>query len=244
MIGVLYTKTFQTALLSTLLFYVLANPDTFKMVKRIPGLKFVMKSTNEITHSGVITHALLFGVVLFLCVLLINKTLVQHFPFLNVVEHLDNEQKWDINRTCENVKKGAVYAVQNANYAVNKCHTIKNDDDNTDPWRGSADPAGSSKADATNNTSGGNVWVGDDGTARTLDTDVWGDPTAVPQPPDYTGTFPCTNVSDRDHWCKTRNDDGTWGDRDPALTFDSTGTCTDYQCSVLDNNNLDHCCKA
>ena len=90
MIGVLYTKTFQTALLSSLLFYVLANPDTFKMVRRIRGLKFVMKSTNEITHSGVITHALLFGVVLFLCVLLINKTLVQHFPFLNVVEHASN----------------------------------------------------------------------------------------------------------------------------------------------------------
>jgi hypothetical protein len=92
MIGVLYTKTFQTALLSSLLFYVLANPDTFKMVRRIPGLKFVMKSTNEITHSGVITHALLFGVVLFLCVLLINKTLVQHFPFLNVVEHMGEEE--------------------------------------------------------------------------------------------------------------------------------------------------------
>jgi hypothetical protein len=95
MIGVLYTKTFQTALLSSLLFYVLANPDTFKMVRRISGLKFVMKSTNEITHSGVITHALLFGVVLFLCVLLINKTLVQHFPFLNVVEHMSEESEHD-----------------------------------------------------------------------------------------------------------------------------------------------------
>ena len=62
-----------------------------------------MKSTNEITHSGVITHALLFGVVLFLCVLLINKTLVQYFPFLNVVEHLSEGDVECIKKICMDV---------------------------------------------------------------------------------------------------------------------------------------------
>jgi hypothetical protein len=134
MIGVLYTKTFQTALLSSLLFYVLANPDTFKMVRRIPGLKFVMKSTNEITHSGVITHALLFGVVLFLCVLLINKTLVQHFPFLNVVEHMskteiepassppseDELQLSDVDNSCNKANLVSNYATFQAE--MKKCY--------------------------------------------------------------------------------------------------------------------------
>ena len=136
MIGVLYTKTFQTALLSTLLFYVLANPDTFKMVKRIPGLKFVMKSTNEITHSGVITHALLFGVVLFLCVLLINKTLVQHFPFLNVVEHLTENERENINTQCKAVATAANYATFQAERAMSQCHEITDTDPRYSKWRG------------------------------------------------------------------------------------------------------------
>lgn len=135
MIGVLYTKTFQTALLSTLLFYVLANPDTFKMVRRIPGLKFVMKSTNEITHSGVITHALLFGVVLFLCVLLINKTLVQHFPFLNVVEHFLEDVRNRINAQCNTVVAGEKLALARAALAHQKCAGIIDPDD-ASGWSG------------------------------------------------------------------------------------------------------------
>ena len=104
MIEVLHTKTFQTALLSALLFYALANPDTFKMVKRIPGLKFVMKTaTNEITHSGVMTLALVFGVLLFLCVLLINKTLVNQLPFLNVVENFT--EHYTDEEVLNNIKK-------------------------------------------------------------------------------------------------------------------------------------------
>ena len=85
MLGLLETKSVQTSILAGVLFYLFANPSTFKMVKKIPGLKFVMKSATEVTHSGVVVHALLFGAVLFVCVWLINRSLfLKHY--LNVVE--------------------------------------------------------------------------------------------------------------------------------------------------------------
>ena len=85
MLGLLETKSVQTSILAGVLFYLFANPSTFKMVKKIPGLKFVMKSATEITHSGVVVHSLLFGAVLFVCVWLINRSLfLKHY--LNVVE--------------------------------------------------------------------------------------------------------------------------------------------------------------
>ena len=93
MLGLLETKSVQTSILAAVLFYAFANPDTFKMVKKIPGLKFVMKSAKEITHSGVVVHALLFGAVLFVCVWLINRSLFLK-QYLNVVEgykeHVDD----------------------------------------------------------------------------------------------------------------------------------------------------------
>jgi hypothetical protein len=90
MLGLLETRSVQTSILAAVLFYLFANPSTFKMVKKIPGLKFVMKSATEVTHSGVVVHALLFGVVLFVCVWLINRSLfLSHY--LHVVEGLANE---------------------------------------------------------------------------------------------------------------------------------------------------------
>ena len=88
MVGICESKTCQTVVLASLLFYVFANPSMFKMVRKIPGLKFVMKSTNEITHSGVMTHALVFGVMMYLITLLINKAMI-----LNIVEGMRNNKR-------------------------------------------------------------------------------------------------------------------------------------------------------
>jgi hypothetical protein len=50
-----------------------------------------MNSATQITQSGVVVNALLFGIVLFLCVYLINSSLIKdHLKFLNVVEHATN----------------------------------------------------------------------------------------------------------------------------------------------------------
>lgn len=88
-----HEKTFQTVVLCALLFYVFANPDTFKMVSKIPGFKFVMSTTKGITHSGVATHAIVFGLVLYLCVFLINTSLVKkNISFMNVVENFREYQ--------------------------------------------------------------------------------------------------------------------------------------------------------
>ena len=86
MSGVVGRKSVETAILSSLLFYAFANPSTFKALKKFPGLKFVMKSAKEITHSGVVVNAVLFGVVLFFCVWLINSTMLK--DYVNVVEGL------------------------------------------------------------------------------------------------------------------------------------------------------------
>ena len=103
--SVVATKTFQTTVLATLLFYLLGNPDTYKMVCKIPGLKFVMKGTNQITHSGVMTHALVFGLLFFLCVLLINHTLKQQLTFLNVVENYGNRKRLNNRAPKRSVRK-------------------------------------------------------------------------------------------------------------------------------------------
>ena len=100
MLKFVHEKTFQTVVLAALLFYVFGNPDTFKMVSKIPGLKFVMSKTTGITHSGVATHALVFAVFLYCCVYLINTSLVKkHLGFLNVVggvkEHLSTSSACD-----------------------------------------------------------------------------------------------------------------------------------------------------
>ena len=93
MLSIVQGKTIQTTILASLMFYIFANPSTFKMVKKLPGLSFVMKSTNEITHSGAITHAILYFVVMYIIVLLINSDLVkQHLTFLRVVENLENKE--------------------------------------------------------------------------------------------------------------------------------------------------------
>ena len=86
MFDIVGRKSFETSVLAGLLFYVFANPSTFKMVKKIPGLKFVMKGTSEITHSGVLTHALVFGVALFFVCWFINETFLRNH--LHVVEGL------------------------------------------------------------------------------------------------------------------------------------------------------------
>lgn len=92
MFPVLATKSLQTSVLAALLFYVFANPDMYKMLRKFPGLKFVMKSASEITHSGTAVNAVLFGIVMLLCVHLINSTLIKdHVKFLNVVDNFDNE---------------------------------------------------------------------------------------------------------------------------------------------------------
>ena len=88
MFGICETKTCQTVILATLLFYVFANPDMFKMVCKIPGFRFVMKNSTEITHSGVMTHALVFGVMMYLITLLINKTMI-----FNIVEGMQNNKR-------------------------------------------------------------------------------------------------------------------------------------------------------
>ena len=217
MIGVLYTKTFQTALLSTLLFYVLANPDTFKMVKRIPGLKFVMKSTNEITHSGVITHALLFGVVLFLCVLLINKTLVQHFPFLNVVEHLSELERKGINDICQNAKVASYYATYQAAEAMKQCNDIKDTNSQFTNWRG-------------------NTPLGDDGNSQNPDSatplpGAWNVRAAgVPQAPVRRKCSDGVPDEDQGDWCPSPGN------------FKEDGMCSDYQCSYPANKTI--CCNS
>lgn len=88
MLEMLSTKSLQTSVLAGLLFYLFANPSTFKLLKKFPGLQFVMKGATEITHSGVVVNAVLFGLVLFLCVYIINISLIKdHLKFLNVVEH-------------------------------------------------------------------------------------------------------------------------------------------------------------
>ena len=84
------TKSIQTSVLASLLFYVFANPDMFKMVKKIPGFNFVMKGTTEITHSGVMAHSVVFGAVMLLCVWLINTTMIK--DYVNVVDNFDNDR--------------------------------------------------------------------------------------------------------------------------------------------------------
>ena len=60
----------------------------YKIIRQFPGLKFVMKGATEITHAGTMVHAVLFGLVMLLCVHLINSTLIKdHLKFLNVVEN-------------------------------------------------------------------------------------------------------------------------------------------------------------
>ena len=90
MFDVIGRKSLETSVLSAILFYVFANPSTFKMVKKIPGFKFVMKSTTEITHSGVLAHALIFGVVFLGCVWLINNTMLNQY--FDVVEGFKEHQ--------------------------------------------------------------------------------------------------------------------------------------------------------
>ena len=90
MFSVIHQKTFQTTVLAALLFYVLGNPDTYKKVSKLPGMKFVVSSTKGITHSGVAAHAVVFAIVLYFCVWLINKTLVSHLPGINIVEGFTN----------------------------------------------------------------------------------------------------------------------------------------------------------
>ena len=90
MFDVVGRKSFETSVLAGLLFYVFANPSTFKMVKRIPGFKFVMKGTSEITHSGVLTHSLIFGVALFFICWFINATFLR--DHMNVVEGLEGSE--------------------------------------------------------------------------------------------------------------------------------------------------------
>lgn len=94
MLSLVQGKTVQTTILAALLFYAFANPSTFKMVKKLPGLKFVMKGANEITHSGAAAHAVAFFLVMYLLVLVINSDLVkQHLKFLHVVENLENKDE-------------------------------------------------------------------------------------------------------------------------------------------------------
>jgi hypothetical protein len=87
MFAILATKSLQTSVLAGLLFYVFANPGMYKMIRKFPGLKFVMKGATEITHAGTVVNAVLFGLVMLLCVQLINSALIKdHLKFLNVVE--------------------------------------------------------------------------------------------------------------------------------------------------------------
>jgi hypothetical protein len=117
MLDVLKTKSLQTSILAALLFYLFANPSTFKMLKKFPGLKFVMKSTTQITQSGVVVNALLFGIVLFLCVYLINSSLIKdHLKFLNVVERMTmmqirkmQEKGWSLKHLADMKAKGLDY---------------------------------------------------------------------------------------------------------------------------------------
>ena len=88
MFDIVGRRSFETSVLAGLLFYAFANPSTFKMVKKIPGLNFVMKGTSEITHSGVLTHALVFGVALFFVCWFINATTLREY--VHVVEGLEN----------------------------------------------------------------------------------------------------------------------------------------------------------
>jgi hypothetical protein len=92
MLDVLKTKSLHTSVLAALLFYLFANPSTFKMLKKFPGLQFVMKGI-QVTQSGVVVNALLFGIVMFLCVYLINNTILR--SYLNVVEGHANEDDTD-----------------------------------------------------------------------------------------------------------------------------------------------------
>jgi len=89
MLNLALGKSAQTSILAALLFYVFANPDMFKMMKKVPGFKFVMKGAGEITHSGVAAHAVVFSLVMLLCVWLINSTMLKQY--VNVVEGLEND---------------------------------------------------------------------------------------------------------------------------------------------------------
>ena len=111
MFDVIGRKSLETSVLSAILFYVFANPSTYKMVKKIPGFKFVMKSTTEITHSGVLAHALIFGVVFLGCVWLINNTMLNQY--FDVVEGFKEHQGKDTvdlkPKTIEILKSAQVY---------------------------------------------------------------------------------------------------------------------------------------
>jgi hypothetical protein len=106
MSGVVGRKSVETAILSSLLFYAFANPSTFKTLKKFPGLKFVMKSAKEITHSGVVVNAMLFGVVLFFCVWLINKTMLSQY--FNIVEGLEGQENESVDPVIEEVASASV----------------------------------------------------------------------------------------------------------------------------------------
>jgi len=89
MLGLLKTRSLQTSVLAALLFYVFANPGMYKIIRKIPGLKFVMKGATEITHQGTLVNALLFALIFLLCVYLINSHLIKdHLKFINIVEYM------------------------------------------------------------------------------------------------------------------------------------------------------------
>ena len=94
MSAILATKSLQTSVLAGLLFYVFANPGMYKIIRQFPGLKFVMNSATEITHAGTLVNAVLFGLVMLLCVHLINSALIKdHLKFLNVVENYSEKKE-------------------------------------------------------------------------------------------------------------------------------------------------------
>jgi len=89
MLGLLKTRSLQTSVLAALLFYVFANPGMYKIIRKIPGLKFVMKGATEITHQGTLVNALLFALIFLLCVYIINSHLIKdHLKFINIVEYM------------------------------------------------------------------------------------------------------------------------------------------------------------
>ena len=96
MLGLLKTRSLQTSVLAALLFYVFANPGMYKIIRKIPGLKFVMKGATEITHQGTLVNALLFALIFLLCVYIINSHLIKdHLKFINIVEYMTEHGNGD-----------------------------------------------------------------------------------------------------------------------------------------------------
>ena len=68
----------QLAIIGSFLFFIFANPEIFSFVNKIlPGV--IMNYAGKVTQSGTITHAIVFGVIFFIIIYLLQRPSVEGY---------------------------------------------------------------------------------------------------------------------------------------------------------------------